>query len=584
MTYQASANKSARQPVWILEIDIPACSLTYGTSPCTASIGTTGQDRCYNTFSSCQVRSVYAPVTKTYRWSNVPLRDASLFPCVAGIESVDYAPTVITPGKGLSSRAQAVVTINDTPFPDYGIDPYVALRSYDVARQGTFWGKWLARNKFYNNKPARLKYGFLNDDGSYDPGSFSTYTFIVDAINWLPNSQGVTINLLDVLKLASDQYAQAPAHSNLFLKTAIAAGDTCPISATMSPAGQLATLGFTTGYIIIDNEIFHVSVTTGDVCTIDSRAQKNTTANGHSLDVKVQICVVYENQSIPDVIYDLLTTYGNIDPAYIDMTAWNAENASWLSFAIINAVLPSVSGVSKYLDDLCAHGLFYIWWNERTSMIDFRAVRPGIQSEIVPFNDTQFLAGQSKMDSDATQLVSAVLVFWGIIDGTKNLTASSNYLGGYEVADTDASGANEYGVTSTQFVHSRWFDSQTVAEIIANRFLARYKDALIKFTFQLDPRDATIWTGDSVAITSRYFQDVTGASGTVDADIISAQQKGNVFEYVALISLYQGVFGFWTLDSQPDYLAATPAQRAGQGYWTNAGGLNPDNSNGNQWS
>jgi hypothetical protein len=36
------------------ELDIPRCANVYGTAPCTASIGTTGDDKCFNTRATCQ--------------------------------------------------------------------------------------------------------------------------------------------------------------------------------------------------------------------------------------------------------------------------------------------------------------------------------------------------------------------------------------------------------------------------------------------------------------------------------------------------------------------------------------------------
>lgn len=589
MTFQTYANRAARQQVYILEIDIPQCTLTYGTSPCTAAIGVTGTDRCYNTFKTCQIRSVFAPATKTYRWSNVPIRDPSLFPCVPGITTIAHAPTLIQPGKGIGTRAQATVSISDGPFPDFGIDPYVGDRSYDVVRQGTFWGKWLARNQFYSNRVARLKYGFLNPDGSYDSTSFTTYTYIVDSIDWDTNSAGVIVSLLDVLKLASDEKAQCPAPSNMFLGTAILSTDPPGTLVTMTPAGIVASVfgaDGSQGTMIIDNELigYQVINTAIDEISLTVRAAYRTVTDDHALGNKVQLCAVFNNQNIAQVIYTLLVTYGNVPAGYINFSDWQAETLAWLSGVTIDAVIASVTGVTDLLNDLCAHGLCYIWWNERTAMVDFRAVRPGLPSEITALSDKNFLQAQSSVSTYSKDRISAAVVYWGIVDNTKNLSDSANYIGGIGIDDTDASGPNEYQVSATTFIYSRWIQDQDTAEIIANRIVNRYRDDLIQFKFQLDPRDAIPWTGDPITITSRYFQGVDGAPAVIDADIIQVQQVGEVFKYIALISNFQGIYGFWTDGSLGDYMSLTPQERNGNGFWTNTGGLNPDNSNGNTWS
>ena len=57
-----------REPVQIVEIDIDFCTLTYGSSPCTASLGTTGVRKCYNSFNTCQAKSAFNKGTLTLRF------------------------------------------------------------------------------------------------------------------------------------------------------------------------------------------------------------------------------------------------------------------------------------------------------------------------------------------------------------------------------------------------------------------------------------------------------------------------------------------------------------------------------------
>ena len=40
--------------ITLVEVDIERCTLTYGTSPCTASIPTTGDNKCFNSRKTCQ--------------------------------------------------------------------------------------------------------------------------------------------------------------------------------------------------------------------------------------------------------------------------------------------------------------------------------------------------------------------------------------------------------------------------------------------------------------------------------------------------------------------------------------------------
>jgi len=68
MTYDTEKIKVGKQAITILELDLDACSLTYGNSPCTAS-GTAAL-KCFNTFGTCQDTANFAKTTKTFRFSD----------------------------------------------------------------------------------------------------------------------------------------------------------------------------------------------------------------------------------------------------------------------------------------------------------------------------------------------------------------------------------------------------------------------------------------------------------------------------------------------------------------------------------
>ncbi len=48
-----------REPIQIVEIVQPRCGLTYGSAPCTAAVGVTGQRECFNTRKTCQDTANY---------------------------------------------------------------------------------------------------------------------------------------------------------------------------------------------------------------------------------------------------------------------------------------------------------------------------------------------------------------------------------------------------------------------------------------------------------------------------------------------------------------------------------------------
>lgn len=97
MTYATERERLGRLPAWTLEIDLPRCTRTYGTSPCTASVGTTGSAKCFNTRVTCQDTANYAADTRTYRFANRELAiDAEATPAAVTLSASATSSTTIT--------------------------------------------------------------------------------------------------------------------------------------------------------------------------------------------------------------------------------------------------------------------------------------------------------------------------------------------------------------------------------------------------------------------------------------------------------------------------------------------------------
>src|SRR5690606_20782366 len=145
-----SENTIGREPVQFVEIRLDKCALTFGTAPCTADIGVTGETQCFNTFRTCGDPENYDNSEKfVLRFA----RPQAMLP--AGIEafptlqSVSTSPTRIEPGKSLGRRASVSAVIADHPYHDRVLDPYFRTRDSAFSPQGTFWARLIARNPYY---------------------------------------------------------------------------------------------------------------------------------------------------------------------------------------------------------------------------------------------------------------------------------------------------------------------------------------------------------------------------------------------------------------------------------------------------
>ena len=324
MTYDSERVLVGREPLAVCDITVDSCSLTYGVAPCTAS-GASGSE-CYNTRFTTQDADNYTKTTKTYRFCESryqPKPGEQMYPA---LESWKVAPTKLTPGKGLGHRSSVTLTFRDFPHHDRGVDPYVANRSYTPEDQGTFFGKWIARNGYYQNRPLKIRRGYVSSSG-LDLTGFSDHLYLIDRVEG-PDANGVVrIVAKDVLKLVDDKKAQAPAASSGVLSADITAGQTTLVldDSTGYPSSGHVRIGseimsYTAGSAF--SSAFSTAFGPGDTTLSVTRAQRGTTGKAHKSGDSVQLCVTYDSTTINnavDVAFDLIDTYSEVDTdSYID--------------------------------------------------------------------------------------------------------------------------------------------------------------------------------------------------------------------------------------------------------------------------
>ena len=172
------------RPITIVELHQPKCTRVYGTSPCTAAVGVTGERKCFNTFATCQDKDNFNTGSMTLRFA-IPNQDLPLeWDCIPSLRGVNIKPSKLNIA-GLSNdvsplgvRAAVSMTFQDHPDGDTKTDPYYVSRAYKPYLRGTFWGKWLARNKNWEDVQVDVRTGDLFTqalDHPYEDG-FSTDT------------------------------------------------------------------------------------------------------------------------------------------------------------------------------------------------------------------------------------------------------------------------------------------------------------------------------------------------------------------------------------------------------------------------
>jgi hypothetical protein len=442
-----SETQSGREPIQIIEIDQDFCDNTYGTAPCTAAVGVTGTDRCFNTRKTCQDSTNYADSPLTLRFvkpmTNLPA-DEYLIPSLV---SVNTSPTVINAGGGgrdskpLGVRATLTATFTDHPHNDRVVDKYRTQRSYIDSDRSTFWAKWLARNPYYQNRTIRVLDGYVGQSLA----SMTSRTYLMESITG-PDANGrVTIKAKDVLVLTDNDKTTAPLASTGELIEDEPAADT-----TLRVTGAVAAEYPAPGIVRINDELITytgVSTISGTEINLTgcTRGTNGTTADDHSAEDRVQWCLEYTDQNCVDVAYDLLTTYGNIDSAYIPLVDWNAERDVWLAQFNVSAIISEPVGVNDLLAEMTEQCVFYIWWDERLQEIKLRAIRPATETPIEITDEANIIEGSTAITEAAKERMSQVWVFFQQRDPTLGLDEEKNYSRLRIRADLEKEGADQYG-------------------------------------------------------------------------------------------------------------------------------------------
>jgi hypothetical protein len=573
-----------RRPINVVELDLDSCARTYGTAPCTAAVGTTGSQKCFNTFKTCQDSANFSKTTKTYKFTDesafLPVGE-QIFPCIVDL---DMAPTQLK-ADNLAVSASATITFKDFPHHDRGVDPYWADRTYDPQEQGTFFSKLRARNPYLTNRIVRISSGYIDTDRVVYT---RTRTYFVDRIEGPDSSGRVRLVCKDILRFTDVEKSKAPAASRGTLSAGI---NTTDASLTLTPSGIGSEYAATADpadkrWLIIDDELVSYTTRTGDVISGISRAQQGTTAASHSAGATVQRVVVYNSVTLSDVAYDLLVNYAGVSASYITKGDWDTECSTWIGgFTITGVYIVEPTGVKELLEELLTSAGAAIWWDDEGAQLRLKVVVPVVPTGTIPYLEetSQLLQGSLKVRDLEKERVSRVLVYHNLLRKTEKLE-KSNCSNITVTLDSTTEGTNAYGVSQSREIVSRWMPSTSQATDLGSRLLGRYKETPREFSFRLDAKDSTLKTGDLVDIATRLHTNPDGSTNAARCIVTEKREAetGSHYEYVA-IQVTQSSGGqayLITPNSQADWTSASASEKATYFFISNAAGVMSDLSPG----
>lgn len=509
-----------------VEIDIDYCSLTYGTAPCTASIPTTGAIKCFNSLKTCQDRANFDNEPATLRFTQATEYLPKDIPAIPSIQSISFSPAIVSLGQDLGQRASISITFRDHPHSDAGagFDKYLADRPYDPFRQGTFWGKFRARQPYMTGRPLRLIRGLLGQT----LGEMDTRHYIIESFDGPTPDGAYTITAKDVLKLADGDRAQAPRPSNGFLSGTIDSDDT---AATLSPSGIGDDEYPASGCVNIGGKEICAFTRSGNSLTL-TRAQWNTEAASHAGGERVQLCLEYSAETPAFILEDLLTEYADVDASYITLSEWETEVASYLN-RLLTARIAEPTPVETLCSEIIEQAALALWWDDVAQKLRLKVIRPVPASADV-FSRDNVLQGSLQSQEQPDNRVSSVLTFFGLRNPLEGVEDTANYLSSVYTPNLDA--IEEYGSDKLKIIYSRWipFGGLTVAERQAGLLLGRFRDPPRRFNLELFKYgNVTPVLGSGYQLEALELQDATGAQEQVPIQITSLNPGSDKYEVEA---------------------------------------------------
>jgi len=514
-----------------VEIDLDRCSLTYGSSPCTAEIGVTGTKKCFNCYATCQDTANYDSETETIRFSTATANPPTSITAIPNIQSINIRPAMLDLGESIGIRAKVTVNFKDHAFPDTGPggDHYITDRDYDPYTQGTFWGKFRARYPYLRGSDVRI----IRGDTTQSIAQMETRHFVVETVAG-PNSGGqFTVVAKDALKLADGERAQAPLLTDGYLQSSITDSAT---SLTLDPSG-IGSEYPSSGIANIGGKEIVSFTRSGDVLTI-TRAQYNTTAVAHDADEKVQVCLEYSGEDPADIIYDLLVNYASIPSSYIPLAAWQAETSAY-NGRTYTALIAEPTDVTQLINEILVQAATTIWWDDVNKIIRLRVLRD-VDTKATTYNDDLIIQGSFSAKDQPEKRVSRVWTFYGQINPLEDLEDRRNYTSA--VATISAESETNYGKPAIRKIYSRWIPTAGLdaATRLNDLILSRYSTPPRLLSFRLMRNEQLIEPelGGGYFLQNWTLQDDTGTAETISIQAKQVNSSDAYFDVIAEEVLY----------------------------------------------
>lgn len=467
---------TCRAKAWIGEIsDEPTeflISEDYNFSPDTNNPGKSGiwiWEGAANVYFF-RVRSYLSSTEETHRYAIAADYIPNNYDAIPNVLEISQTPAQLSLGEDLGTRAQVQITFADHPHAEFG----------EFFRNGSYWGRFRAREIFRRGQPLRVLTGFLDQNLS----DYETRHYYLDKFNGPTADDRFEITAQDLLKFLDDERAQAPRANTGYLTGPVSSAD----SAFSVPSGAGAQYSSSAYFTIGGKEIVGAN-RSGDNFTIFDRGVFGTPEEDHEAEDRVQECLIYEAKSPADILKDLFVNYAGIDEQFLDYDNWVQECNTYLQ-RLYTRVIAEPTGVAKLTIELIQQAGLVLWWDNINKLIKLQVLR-GIITGSFEYNEENVIAESIQVEEQRDKLITEVWTYYGVRNPLDSLEEPNNYRSVAVLTNGELSSLNGSAVIKKVF--GSWIPAfgSITAERTNSLYAGRFNKPPRKVMFSV-PRNANI--------------------------------------------------------------------------------------------
>lgn len=565
--------------VTVVELTYRGCSLSFGTSPCTATGGLS--QACFNTSGSCRDRANFSPtdIVEYYVMADAASQN---IPGLVGAKPFLLSVSELAAkmnfagfddsfdGFGLSGRLS--VTFSDGKDSGLSTDPYRESRAVDYYNSGTYWGKWTKRHKYPKNIKLRVYEG---EAGQTLAEMRSRLFFVSDVSD--PTGGTFTITARDVMTYLDERAPMYPPESAGVLNSDISETDTA--LSVVSNSNDFAAYE-ASKLIRIGDEILSYTdgarVATTGVATFTgvSRGLWGTSAGAHTAGDSVQVCALFESQRPDDVVAEILDNTG-LDPVYFDLSQWSDAVDFTFPNLLLTRVLSVPTNGRELISGIIKPILLNVYWDAYEEKIRFAPVDGYIDEPPMLTDIANVLPGLAFSTDAETQSNRIIFKY-----NYKNQTADEENYDVYDLIDVEL--LNVIGEERAIVLDATWMRQKPDVFEAVSKYTALFSEPIRRVSFAVDGKDANIGLGSVFRLS--HVDEIDELGQPVVSDwVVTRVEPVRSGESIRIEAVDVSAFGklwTWEDDLEPDYSGSGDPDAS---YWTDDLGEIADNVEGAYW-